>query len=204
MKKFNAFTMAEVLLTLLIIAVIATMTVPALKKDAAARTVATSLNKIYSELSQATQLALSKSAVNKLSRTDFFTDEETFHNKFVKEYFSVARECPAGTPEDCFGNSNLVAGRSVLLTNGFGLAFLYNNTGSMIVYVDVNGPKSPNKGGSDQFILNVDNSGTVHTGLGNQSKYDTYSQKCVEGTDDYELAWSCAVKIQQDGWNIKF
>ena len=48
MKKFSAFSLAEVLVTLMIIGVIAGMTIPALRKDAMDRTIATNLKKAYS------------------------------------------------------------------------------------------------------------------------------------------------------------
>ena len=48
MKKYRAFTLAEVLLTLMIIGVIAGMTIPALRKNTMNRTVATNLKKAYS------------------------------------------------------------------------------------------------------------------------------------------------------------
>jgi len=50
MKK--AFSLAEILITLMIIGVIAGMTIPTLRKDSTNKATATNLKKVYSELKQ--------------------------------------------------------------------------------------------------------------------------------------------------------
>ena len=78
--------------------------------------------------------------------------------------------------------------------------------GAVPVFVDVNGPKPPNKGGTDQFMLKMTNVGLVYTGQGAVStkQATSTSNTCTSGTDDYALAWACAAKIQLDGWNVKY
>ena len=55
MKKFKAFTLAEVLVTLGIIGVVSAMTVPTLMQNYQRQSYVTQLHKVYNELGQALQ-----------------------------------------------------------------------------------------------------------------------------------------------------
>ena len=207
----NGFSLAEVLVTLMIIGVIAGMTIPSLRKDSVNKTVSTTLKKVYSELNQSYNLFLQENYSSKLCRTHVLDDDVKFEADFIYSKFSVMLACDAGAPEKCFGNDSVIGSRkSYLLTNGVALAFdtlrqgwcpnLWGN-----IYVDVNGPKSPNKGGVDQFVLNVNNSGLVQTSYSiNHSSYVNYARETCSSGSDYNAAWACAVLIQADGWEIKY
>ena len=70
--------------------------------------------------------------------------------------------------------------------------------------MDVNGPNGPNRPGSDQFLLMMNDSGKVYTGSAAGARESgAYDSQCETG-DDYSMAWACAAKIQQDGWTIKY
>lgn len=212
MKKLRAFTLAEVLVTLMIIGVIAGMTIPALRKDAMDRTIATNLKKAMSEMNQATALVMTNNESNKLYRTGVLDDQETFDTEFVRKYLNVIKECPAGSNDDCFGGSSLVSDKSYLLSNGIALSFSgclgLVNDGTCNVFVDVTGPKSPNRAGTDQFMMQMNaNDGRVYVGSAvgggrGSSFYDSYCSG--SSGDDYSMAWACAAKIQLDGWTIKY
>ena len=85
----RAFSLAEILVTLAIIGVIAALTIPALQQNANNAAIATNLKKIYSELNQVTANILAQNEVNKLSRTVYLDDEDTFYNEFVKKELNV-------------------------------------------------------------------------------------------------------------------
>ncbi len=213
MKKYRAFTLAEVLLTLMIIGVIAGMTIPALRKNTMNRTVATNLKKAYSELNQATSLAMTTNEVDKLYRSGIFDSQNNFDKEFVYKYFSVMRECPSGSSNDCAGGNNFQNNKTYLLSNGIALNFDYCLSGGWAenpftcnVFVDVNGPKAPNKGGSDQFMMGINtHDGRVYLGSyssRNNERAD-FDDSCKNG-DDYQMAWACGAKIMLDGWQIKY
>ena len=209
MKKFRAFTLAEILVTLMIIGVIAGMTIPALRNDAMDRTIATNLKKAYSELNQATALVMTNNEANKLYRTGILDDQATFDKEFVYKYLNVIKECSSGSNNDCFGGSSLVSDKSYLLSNGIALSFsgcIGRNDGGCNVFVDVNGPKSPNKGGVDQFLLGLSVSdGKVSIGKPSADEFaNTNFDSSCEQNDDYVAAWACAGKIMKDGWVIKY
>lgn len=202
MTKKQAFSLAEILVTLMIIGVIAGMTMPALRKDSMNKTVSTNLKKIYSELNQAFSLALTENYTNRLCRTGLLDDAETFEKEFIRKKLNVVAECSAGNADNCFGNSDLVTDKSYLLNSGIAIAFSFVDCSSdteinIPVYIDVNGPKPPNKGGTDQFLLDLNGIGVVKT----SGRTDV---NCGSATDDYEAAWACVAQIQRDGWEIKY
>ena len=69
MKDFRAFTLAEVLITLGVIGVVAAMTMPTLIKNYQKKTWVTQLQKTYSVFEQGFQLLLADEGVSKLSDT---------------------------------------------------------------------------------------------------------------------------------------
>ena len=217
MKLKNGFSLIEVLVTLLVIGVVASLTIPGLRRNADDRTVATNLKKIHSDLNQATKLAMSNDSVGLFYRINAVRQksEQAFEDEFVKKYFNVAVVCPAGDAADCFGESSFIeqngnANKSYLLTNGVSLMFkneypLKSTKLFNYVFVDVNGPKKPNKAGTDQFMLTLNShSGEVFAGKsGNNGLKDDFKKNCENG-DDYEMSWACAAQIQKDGWEIKY
>lgn len=62
----NAFTLAEVLVTLGIIGVVAAMTVPNLMENYQRQSYVTQLRKVYSELSQAAETAMTENNTQRL------------------------------------------------------------------------------------------------------------------------------------------
>lgn len=208
----RAFSLAEVLITLMIIGIIAGMTIPALKKDSMNKTVATNLKKIYSELNQSFSMVLAENFTNRVCRTGLFDDAGTFEEEFVMKKLNVTTVCSAGSASKCFGNSNLIGSeKSYLLTSGIAVAFLAPenacdaaNAANLRVFVDVNGPTPPNKGGTDQFLLGVNGFGSVFVGSTSDDVGGYTSEACGNATDDYNAAWACAIQIQRDGWEVKY
>ena len=212
MRIKSAFSFAEILVTLMIIGVIAAMTIPALRKDSMNKTIATNLKKIYSEMNQATSLALANNSTNRMYRTGLLDDAAIFENEFIKKYFNVAQECEEGSADNCFGSSEILddTNKTYILTSGIAIQFQYQTSYNtkdfnMNIIVDVNGPKSPNKAGTDQFIMQMNGLGQTYLGsmLSTETSKSNYDNNCASD-DDYTMAWACAAKIQLDGWEIKY
>lgn len=109
-KKFFAFTLAEVLITLGIIGVVAAMTLPSLIQKHKEKEYAAKLKKFSSMMSQALTLAISKDGeiadwgLTRYTTTDGLTDEEIeqanksrnlFADK-IKNHLKVIQYCPYG------------------------------------------------------------------------------------------------------------
>ena len=95
------FTLAEVLITLAIIGIIAALTIPTLMYNAQKQEYVSGLKKSYSQINQALlQIASDNGCVNDIQCTGLFqTDVTQFGDEFVK-YFKIAQNC--GVQSGCF------------------------------------------------------------------------------------------------------
>lgn len=99
-KKFNAFTLAEVLITLAIIGVVAALTIPALVNNTLDSQYKNSFKEIFSQLNQAYRLMLSdnnndlSSVCNSSPGGLSVNDANCFKNSLTK-YLKVIQSCDA-------------------------------------------------------------------------------------------------------------
>lgn len=109
-QKLSGFTLAEVLITLGVIGVVAAITIPILINDYKKTQYVTALKKAYTEFNQALKLmAENNDSPDNLIGTDLFdpgTDNNTLGTELVK-YFKLAKNCGINTGEGCFAaNTN--------------------------------------------------------------------------------------------------
>lgn len=178
----KAFTLAEVLITLGIIGVVASMTLPALINKTHGAQYKTALQKSYSIITQALQ------ALN--ADQGFVATRDTYANRtfanYYKKYFKILKDCNL---ESCVGGATDENGTFIIntyktfsknrkvsskffddgqfiLTDGMVL-LIEDNTdssgtgsgvGSMFISVDINGyNKNPNAWGHDLFTFQIMN-----------------------------------------------
>lgn len=178
-KKIG-FTLAEVLLTLGVIGVVAAITIPTLISNYQKKVISVSLKKAYATISNGFRL----SEVNNGPYSEWpqgsLLDYDTFWNVYINPYFTGSKICSTMT-KGCGYNSespefrkqwsgafwNCATGASELLfqladgtvilypkfTNGPNGEIWY----SYILFVDVNGPKGPNTYCKDVFPFNRGN-----------------------------------------------
>ena len=208
----KAFTLSEVLATLLIIGVIASMTIPSLQEDANRRTYAAGCKKAFSTFSNA--LSLSEQ-MNGPSRKWSMIDNNTAKDfdEYWRPYLNVIKTC--SNTSGCFGSgeyfqynkskySSLSAKGygtpqfAFQLADGMNVAYdVYPNyTGSSIYgvknisapviyfFVDVNGDKGPNTLGLDIFIFLRSKDGLKPAG----ADQPLSNIKCGRGKDGTECA----------------
>lgn len=170
MKK--AFTLAEVLITLGIIGIVAAMTLPSMIAKYQNKVMVTNLKKVYTELSQAVLLYKVDENVTDLSNSSL--NSTAALNDFIEKYFKVVKQCNSiGTP--CFSSSykkisgvtskfNLgCSGKSYVLASGASICARYNSSTNVIaeIHIDVNGTKNPNVFGRDAFNLFLYSNGVI-------------------------------------------
>ena len=169
-SRKGAFTLAEVLITLGIIGVVAVLTIVPLVKNYQEKALVNRLKETYSMLTKAYELAKVDNGtidtwnIGNLNSTDGATK---VYNYF-KPYLKVSKDCGTSTNKNCFANhykalfndslyfqtNQLNHHYKVVLQNGVALSF--QSFGSSAgVYVDVNGKKLPNRGGVDFYIFNI-------------------------------------------------
>jgi len=100
MRKRRGFTLAEVLITLGIIGVVAAMTIPTLMANSQKQQYVVGLKKSFSLFNQALQqMSVENGSPNDLKGTGIFgtgTTTDTFGDELVK-YFKVMKNCKSGT-----------------------------------------------------------------------------------------------------------
>ncbi|MBS5859959.1 type II secretion system protein [bacterium] len=183
-KEDLAFTMGEVLVTLGIIGIVASMTLPSLIRNWKDKQFKTAYKKAYSDLSQAFQEALFEQT---LTRRNVNSKEATNHEfAIMKSKFKVITECPASKISNCWKKGDTLCGGScssgnaddgIDLENGapsksYGSSCFIDASGRSwctytynenIFVVDTNGFSNANRFGKDRFVF------TFKDGNGNRS-----------------------------------
>lgn len=197
MTKKNAFTLAEVLITLGIIGVIAALTIPNVMFSTDKRQAVVGLKKAMTTLDQAVDMArtdpkfqpnpkcyiLANNAdADDSSQTSQCSDLFTFM-KNVLQVQKYCKENPvsggcmaeyADTPT-CTDWNSMETKRAFMTTDGMSY-FEYNKAnGAAIIGVDVNGMRGPNKWGYDIFSLQL---------TGTKSTMQTYVPGGCEVAED--------------------
>ena len=176
-KIKNAFTLAEVLITIVIIGVVAALTLPNLISKTDDRENLVALKKVYSELTQVkNQLDWEYGGTFTTACDDF--DDTCFRDLFATK-MKVAKTCDDAAPNDCQATSKFEDGSTISLNidlnmawptlvteNGYSVKFRFHANGCATselvqsgscgwMQVDTNGKKRPNVFGKDVFTIYV-------------------------------------------------
>lgn len=212
MKK-QGFTLAEVLVTLIIIGVIASITVPSLKRGTEEQANVAAVKKAYATISSATRILrteqgptkmwdLSAESVAAMYRTKMNAmDNDTAaypttylngqqyknDNMFLKTAATPDEEAPPAT-------SFMTADGALYYVQSTDPSCTTNNptwSGCINLGVDINGSKGPNRVGVDIFGFYVTPKEVFPEGAG----LEKTATDCISSG----LGWSCTSKIIQDG-----
>lgn len=168
MKK--AFTLAEVLITLGIIGIVAAMTIPALNNKIREKETITKLQTTYSILAQAFKSIEAESGdpdAWNLSGASYNKEDSEIIAKYILPSLKLTQDCGTGANTSCFygGRYKYLNGTTVgsyggyglykvVLLNGTALSFGQWNANERIdFYVDTNGVNAPNTIGRDLFVI---------------------------------------------------
>ena len=214
MKK--AFTLAEVLITLGIIGIVAAMTLPTLIGKYQKKQTVTQLKKAYTEISQL--LKMSELDNGSMEYWDYTLSGEDFYYRYIKPYLKKVKEIPNrefkkymvyknlnGTK--CTGEVWCTQGDSYYsyLSNGVVLGVMSHpgQTVYKAVTIDVNGQKNPNQLGKEKSLVPY---GFSDAGRGGGC-FNDYDRNKIKTGHDYSCnnankgIW-CAALIMTDGWEI--
>lgn len=207
----RGFTLAEVLITLGIIGVVAALTIPALLSEYKKTQTVSKLKKAYTSLAQAVIQSEQDNGPN--NTWDLGNDVPTIRNAFnlyFAPYLKILLYCENSPSTECgYGTTttfNSLANTAYyavvskdtkttsMLSDGTVIAVLYTG----IVLVDVNGGKGPNMLGRDVFEFKL------YPGKGLMpSGYDDTPTNITNGCKGTSGGNFCATKIIRDGWLIK-
>lgn len=214
MKKFG-FTLAEVLITLGIIGVVAAMTLPSLVAKYKEKQSVTALKKAYSILNQAGQMIYNDYGnpdnwgISSNAQASMNTNIDIF-----KQYIKTVKTCKFGEQSDCFyagyytridndGNTfnafNMADdGWGFVLPDGQAVRPWITNTARDIgmtrkIYgnlaVDINGKKGPNASNQDLFYFYFLEGGQVIPYGMQGATSNSFEDTCITNMDNGCTAW---------------
>lgn len=215
----KGFTLAEVLVTLGIIGVVAAMTIPTLIQEHQKRALATATKKFYSTMSQAVRTYMAEEGVDDLRNTPLASDNyedsdspeavESIRN-FVTKYMKVAKECDHDA-NDCFAekyknfdgsesdfttNSNWTGRRDYVLSDGSIIRIGYS-FGPIELFVDVNGKKGPNRIGYDLWAMDIFYDGSIDE--------SSLQPECRnENHPEYNNVYACYTHTPKEWRDLRF
>jgi prepilin-type N-terminal cleavage/methylation domain-containing protein len=174
MNKKAAFTLSEVLITLVIVGVVAVLTIPIISANIRAKKLQSQFTKTYYELNQAARLFYQDNDMTVQEYEDILYDSTTttpILRKFMS-YFNGYTDSNYSAKEfDAkFGLENLnlngeaisgrVCDRSNVMQDLSGRTYVIDeppdksgNTKNLKICVDINGKDKPNKWGVDKFVF---------------------------------------------------
>ncbi len=230
MIKNKAFTLAEVLITLGIIGIVAAMTIPTLISNYQKNATISKLKDAYSIISNAVKMAEvdnGELASWKNPAVETRTERNIyFYNTYLKPYLKVVKECPE-TTEQCWTASTSLSNvtgylpvsstyTSFIVSNGMTVFFWTTNELSNVqVWVNINGLNNDAILGKDVFgfriVINKEQSGLPYSGtffVGDECENiedlitDT-QYGCSKDINTRYAGRYCGALIKRDGWKIR-
>lgn len=217
-KNHMGFTLAETLITLVIIGVVAALTVPNMIIKHQKEETVTRLKKFYSTLQQANNLSILDNGPINTWDYDGSSNTTVFSEKYIIPYLSVAKNCGyISSGKDACNFNYTYMDKSHVNQNWPGYRF-YLNDGTLVdihksneniaIWIDINGKRKPNLFGRDIFYFSywfakntfepftvpADIKATTHDYLLGQ-----YTYSCNK---THSRGYSCAALIMKDGWKI--
>ena len=185
MKK--AFTLAETMITIIVLGLIAALTIPSVSKVYQKRVMTTQLQKAYAQLTQA---GTTVNAVEGIS--DFHSSKALKNGKFIGTYIPISGETNpkaiyqlgyryVNDPDEKaypFNGIDEGSTKCGILKSGATVCVDANGYG----FIDVNGDKGPNLIGRDAYTIGFNNDGSV------DSHYSDFLRKIRSADWDLDAA----------------
>lgn len=223
LRKNKGFTLAEVLITITIIGIVAALTIPNLINNVNKQQYTSAFKKTYSSFSQATSSFIIEENGGVLA--DKYSSELAFVNGLAK-YLSFVKICPASSDAGvCFhhgmttyhtlhggdGWNNSTLNTRAIGKDGALYRFIVSTTcseGSYLkngidiscanVLVDINGFKGPNTTGRDIFLFVITEEG-LKTGGEKGTNWTNFNTYCSPSSSDSVNGVACAAKLMMEG-----
>ncbi len=214
-NKQKAFTLAEVLITLAIIGVVAALTIPTVVRNYQKQQTIVKLKKVYSTLSQAYNNSQAQNGMYQTWDKAMDIGTAEFFNRYWKPYFKIERICT--TYQNCGyesifpwinPNGNTIEraivsheARTTFYSQDGILYIIFSYTGegseNSEIYVDLNGSKKPNIAGRDLFVfVRTDKGIRPYCYANGAANINNHCLKTGSGL-------CCAARLAKDGWEMK-
>ncbi len=224
--KRTAFTLAEVLITIGIVGVVASLTMPSLIANYQKQQVVTQLKREYNVISNALRAAQADYGDYEeweLGQAGTIQSASDFADNYLLPYLSVLKKCGTETSGECtyeYTALNGSSGRSLAKYSRFILndgAMIFVSTSSTSVFpkliyinIDINGNKKPNKMGKDLFVFatTLETTQDIYkptgrlTANGQTQTRETIKNNGIVGCSQNARGEFCSALIIKDGWTI--
>ena len=224
-KKFFAFTLAEVLITLGIIGVVAALTIPTLISNHQKKVYVTQLKKAVNTLTNGFKLMLADTGVDHLGDTNLFITGGTPPNTYfvfneaelknLKNYFNIvhleimSQSIVSSTYHFISGNSvpahqlspsSFFNHCNMTTVDGAQIHLLASGQESIKALIDVNGyHRLPNTVGKDVFWVSFDSNGMIVVDSTKYSNSTAPNSSCISSS-----AAACFDSIVMNNWEITY
>lgn len=230
-KFVKGFTLAEVLVTIGIIGIVAAMTLPSVITNYQKKQTVIQLKKVYSILNQA--IELSEIDNENIKYWNFEQGSADFFNMYLRPYMNTINSTTRGkTSSIQYTRPNKKPANGIVAFHSSnteivsledGTTFYLQKTSSQNqykgIYVDINGYKKPNRVGRDYFCFSIlKDYGLVPYGYKKSSSegttlvgFDTFDRETIKNNRTYGCNYSdsagagmyCAALIITDNWEIR-
>jgi len=187
MKELVAFTLAEVLIVLGVIGVVAEMTIPTLVQNTQKQVLKSSFMKAYSTISQAVEITKTDLGVDNIHTYYTYYDGSAYVNapEFITDFYNqlkiMGTKSYSTAPVNFSKTANAywsaigTEAPNQILPDGSTINCMIN-AGMINISVDLNGPtKQPNRAGYDIFGFYVDPHDTVQPYNGDAWVWGSYA-----------------------------
>lgn len=224
-KKRCAFTLAEVLVTLGIIGIVAALTMPSLIQHHKKQEVSARLKKFYSTVNQAIMLSeidngssseWVKEAMAKDEEGNFLPDENrmravTYFERYLAPYMKYIKI--DDNPQDLKNEDGRVSKIKIYMNDG--TSFGFNNGMCADFTYDINGDRKPNYSGKDifRFLLCPKKYKNSYLGSNSRSNFGPFCDANCDFSNNKKREKTlilckkngsyCARLLMIDGWEFK-
>lgn len=213
MKKL-AFTLAEVLITLAIVGVVAVLTIPTVTNNMSQRSNIVKLEATIKSLNDAINNLMIDERVTDIADSSLFDDTSIFFTQYLKS----SSNCDDDNFTSCFAESyhDIDGGildpfkrdfenNDAMLPNGAAVQILgvYDSNSALLnngFLIDVNGPKGPNIAGRDLFMVRLFTDGTVGSDSADLDE-ELILKRCKNG---YAYGLECVYLLETNGWVMDY
>ena len=220
MKK-SGFTLAEILITLAIVGIVAALAIPTLVTKATRQAEATKLSVTVKALEEAFGNMITDMSADSLHETGVFTVANLRKQLPITETGSKPSELGYSSDSPYYKLDGTATDDGINAWNGFVLknnaiilytASIDTCSGGTIcdtedksrdIIIDTNGPVGPNRWGRDVFGFGAGSTGKMYP-LGSQDYQDISGQHDTPISDCPANSWSCAYRLVKNNYRVDY
>ena len=210
----QAFTLAEMLITLAIIGVIATLALPTLNSNIKAAQIGPKLAKAAATFEQANKAMLNDYDSNRLSDIDLLgVNKEDSYIGELSKYMHIAKDDNYTAKMD----KEIIKNNGIAVRSNSGAVFIISTVGyqpgtgayaankdrASDIYIDIDGNKGPSKLAEDIFVFHLMDNGTLLPKGGSYLYYGHWKDQCPVGKEPVDPTY-CGAHVFENNLRVLY